>query len=45
MYFRDVNIGDTFYCNGNMCIKHSSSTALLACYGRIFYFALDTKVY
>lgn len=36
--FKDVKLGDIFYCNGNRCCKVSTRTALLCEYGRVFYF-------
>ena len=37
--FKHVPVGSTFTCNGNVCIKRSSRTALLVAYDRWFYFS------
>ena len=36
--FRTLGIGEQFECNGNVCIKQSTRTALLVAVGRVFYF-------
>ena len=36
--FKDVPIGGTFICNGNVCTKTSTRTARLIDYGVTFYF-------
>lgn len=37
-YFKNLNKGDIFLCNGNNCIKKSNRTAELMEYKKIFYF-------
>lgn len=36
--FRMVRIGELFECNGNLCIKKSTRTAMLVSAKRVFYF-------
>jgi hypothetical protein len=36
--FRALPVGAHFMCNGNRCIKQSTSTATLVDYNRTFYF-------
>jgi hypothetical protein len=42
--FSALNIGDKFLCNGNLCEKKSTRTALLIEFGRVFYFGLNELV-
>ena len=44
MTFSDLPIGAMFHCNGNLCRKQSTRTALLCQYGRVFYFAQNQIV-
>lgn len=41
--FKDVPVNGIFYCNGNMCRKVSSRTALLIEYGRVFYYGENER--
>jgi hypothetical protein len=43
MSFSQIAIGSQFTCNGNICIKKSSRTALLIAYGRTFYFSKNDR--
>jgi hypothetical protein len=36
--FKNVRVGEMFTCNGNLCVKKSTRTALLVTAGRVFYF-------
>ena len=36
--FKEVPVGSAFICNGNVCKKLSSRTAVLVQYMRTFYF-------
>jgi hypothetical protein len=36
--FASLPVGSKFFCNGNRCIKHSTRTAVLVDYRRVFYF-------
>jgi len=42
--FSVLPIGTRFECNGNVCIKRSTRTAVLVQYGRVFYFHRDSRV-
>ena len=42
--FKQVKTGCTFYCNGNQYLKHSSRTAILTRYGKVFYFGNNESV-
>ena len=42
--FKQIRIGSMFYCNGNLCIKRSSRTALIKQYNRIFYYGENEMV-
>lgn len=43
--FIDIPIGGYFVCNGNLCEKKSSRTALLLQFNKSFYFAQSTPVH
>lgn len=36
--FKEIAIGERFFCNGNLCVKKSTKTATLLQYDRTFYF-------
>ena len=42
--FSELNINDIFCCNGNLCKKISSKTALLIDYDKKFYFSQNVIV-
>ena len=42
--FSELEIGQTFYCNGNWCVKKSSRTALLKGFDKTFYFGQNETV-
>jgi hypothetical protein len=42
--FSEITIGQTFYANGNECVKRSTRTALLIAYNRGFYYGKDEIV-
>ncbi len=42
--FKDVLIGEKFHCNGNLCLKKSTKTALLTNFDRVFYFGQEELV-
>lgn len=42
--FHELAVGAVFICNGNRCTKRSSRTALIAEYGRVFYYAQNEWV-
>jgi len=44
MMFSEIAIGASFYCNGNVCVKKSTRTALIVKYGRTFYYAQNETV-
>lgn len=43
-YFRDLEVGDKFYCNGNVCLKRSSRTALILRFNKVFYYGNKERV-
>lgn len=43
--FQEIQVGQTFFCNGNICRKVSTRTALLIEYGRVFYFSKNDVCY
>jgi hypothetical protein len=42
--FAAVPVGTRFKCNGNVCLKVSTKTALLEAYNRVFYFGMGDVV-
>jgi hypothetical protein len=42
--FASIPVGSRFECNGNVCIKQSTRTAVLEQFGRVFYFGMKDRV-
>jgi len=42
IYFKDIKIGEMFYCNGNKYQKWSTKTANLLEFNRWYFFAQNT---
>lgn len=42
--FAAIPVGTRFECNGNVCLKTSTRTAILENYDRVFYFAMGDIV-
>ena len=42
--FASVPVGSRFECNGNICVKQSTRTAVLEQFGRVFYFGMNDRV-
>ena len=38
MYFKDIQIGRHFTCNGNLCLKKSTMTAEIVAYKKTYYY-------